>query len=50
MRERPTLVFVHGGPGFDHSYFKPYFAALADDMQVVFYAGISGTSMYGLMT
>ena len=37
MRERPTLVFVHGGPGFDHSYFKPYFAALADDMQVVFY-------------
>jgi pimeloyl-ACP methyl ester carboxylesterase len=37
MRERPTLVFVHGGPGFDHSYFKPFFGALADEMQIVFY-------------
>ena len=26
MRERPTLVLLHGGPGsFDHSYFKPDF-------------------------
>jgi proline iminopeptidase len=37
MRERPTLVFVHGGPGFDHSYFKPFFCPLADEMQIVFY-------------
>ena len=29
MRERPTVVLVHGGPGsFDHSYFKPDFARL----------------------
>ena len=20
MREKPTLVLLHGGPGFDHSY------------------------------
>lgn len=37
MRERPTIVLVHGGPGsYDHSYFKPDFARLADDAQVVY--------------
>ena len=37
MVERPTLVLVHGGPGsFDHSYFKPWFARLAERMQVVY--------------
>jgi len=37
MRERPTVVLVHGGPGsFDHSYFKPEFARLAQVAQVVY--------------
>ena len=36
MRERPTLVLLHGGPGFDHSGFKPAFAALTDVAQVVY--------------
>jgi proline iminopeptidase len=37
MRERPTLVLLHGGPGgYDHSYFKPHFGRLADVAQVVF--------------
>ena len=37
MRERPTIVLVHGGPGgYDHSYFKPRFSRLAEDMQVVY--------------
>lgn len=37
MRERPTLVLLHGGPGsFDHSYFKPDFGRLADVAQVVY--------------
>jgi proline iminopeptidase len=37
MRERPTLLLVHGGPGsYDHSYFKPHFAHLADLAQVVY--------------
>ena len=36
MRNRPTLVLVHGGPGsYDHSYFKP-FTRLADEFQVVY--------------
>lgn len=37
MRERPTLVLVHGGPGgYDHSYFKPHFARLTGEAQVVY--------------
>jgi proline iminopeptidase len=37
MRTRPTIVLLHGGPGgFDHSYFKPDFAAMADAAQVVY--------------
>jgi pimeloyl-ACP methyl ester carboxylesterase len=37
MRQRPTVVLVHGGPGgWDHSYFKPDFAPLADHAQVVY--------------
>jgi pimeloyl-ACP methyl ester carboxylesterase len=37
MRERPTVVLLHGGPGsFDHSYFKPDFAPLAAVAQVVY--------------
>jgi proline iminopeptidase len=36
MRQRPTVVLVHGGPGvWDHSYFKPDFAPLAERAQVV---------------
>jgi proline iminopeptidase len=37
MRERPTVVLLHGGPGsFDHSYFKPDFAQLSTTAQVVY--------------
>ena len=37
LRERPTVLLLHGGPGsFDHSYFKPDFARLADAAQVVY--------------
>ena len=37
MRERPTVVLVHGGPGvWDHSYLKPDFAPLAEHAQVVY--------------
>lgn len=37
MRERPTVVLLHGGPGsFDHSYFKPEFSRLAGLAQVVY--------------
>jgi proline iminopeptidase len=37
MRERPTVVLLHGGPGsYDHSYLKPDFARLTDVAQVIF--------------
>ncbi|MBA2643273.1 MAG: alpha/beta hydrolase [Actinobacteria bacterium] len=37
MRARPTVVLLHGGPGsYDHSYFKPDFAPLANEAQVVY--------------
>ena len=37
MREKPTLVLLHGGPGYDHSGFKPAFSRLADLAQIVYY-------------
>jgi proline iminopeptidase len=36
MREKPTLLLLHGGPGFDHSIYKPAYSALADVAQVVY--------------
>lgn len=36
LRQRPTLLLLHGGPGFDHSSFKPLFARLADTAQVLY--------------
>ncbi|MEZ4216593.1 MAG: alpha/beta fold hydrolase [Myxococcota bacterium] len=36
MRAKPTLVLLHGGPGADHSYFKPAFGRLRDVAQLVY--------------
>jgi pimeloyl-ACP methyl ester carboxylesterase len=36
MREKPTVLLLHGGPGFDHSVYKPAYAALADVAQVIY--------------
>jgi proline iminopeptidase len=36
MREKPVLLLLHGGPGFDHSLFKPWFGRFADTHQVVY--------------
>jgi proline iminopeptidase len=37
MREKPVLLMLHGGPGFDHVLFKDAFSALSDVAQVIFY-------------
>jgi proline iminopeptidase len=36
MVERPTLIVMHGGPGFDHSTLRPYFDRFADSHQVIY--------------
>ncbi|HLJ52865.1 MAG TPA: alpha/beta hydrolase [Rhizomicrobium sp.] len=36
MREKPSLIVMHGGPGFDHSTMRPYFDRFADTHQVVY--------------
>ena len=36
MREKPTLLMLHGGPGFDHSIYKPAYSALADIAQIAY--------------
>lgn len=37
MRQKPTVVMVHGGPGADHTVSKPFFSQLTDIAQVVYY-------------
>ena len=36
MRERPVLICLHGGPGFDHSSLKEVLSPLAEVAQLVF--------------
>jgi proline iminopeptidase len=36
MIERPTMLLLHGGPGADHSLFKPEFTALTELAQIVY--------------
>src|ERR1700683_3795993 len=36
MVERPTLIVMHGGPGFDHASLRPYFDRFADSHQVIY--------------
>lgn len=36
MRERPVVLCLHGGPGFDHSILKHSLAPLAEEAQLVF--------------
>jgi len=37
MRERPTVLLIHGGPGSDHTTFKPIMDNLSAHAQVVYY-------------
>jgi proline iminopeptidase len=36
MREKPTLIVMHGGPGFDHSGLRGDFDGFADSAQVIY--------------
>ena len=37
MRERPTVLLLHGGPGADHSHYRPQMTPLAKVAQLVYY-------------
>lgn len=37
MRQKPTVIMVHGGPGADHTVSKPFFSELTDIAQVIYY-------------
>lgn len=36
MRQKPTVVLVHGGPGADHPVYKSFFSGITDIAQVVY--------------
>ncbi len=37
MREQPIAFIIHGGPGADHSSYKPTFSRLSNKMQLVYF-------------
>lgn len=36
MRQKPTLLAIHGGPGADHSIYKPFLSQFTDLAQVIY--------------
>jgi proline iminopeptidase len=36
MVQRPSLIVMHGGPGFDHASMRPWFDRFADTHQVIY--------------
>lgn len=36
MRQKPTLILLHGGPGADHSIYKPAFSRLSGIAQILY--------------
>ncbi len=36
MREKPTLLMLHGGPGADHAHYRPAWSGLAEVAQIVY--------------
>ena len=35
VKEKPTMLILHGGPGFDHTTMRPWFDRFSDLAQVV---------------
>ena len=36
LERKPTLILLHGGPGADHSVFKPLYSQLASVAQIIY--------------
>ena len=36
MAQRPSMILLHGGPGYDHSTLRPYFDRYSDTHQLIY--------------
>ena|SRR2546425_1346150 len=36
FRQKPTLIILHGGPGFDHTYLRPWLDPVSESAQLVY--------------
>ena len=36
FRQKPTLIMLHGGPGFDHTYLRPWLDPVSEVAQLVY--------------
>src|SRR5579859_1189536 len=36
FRQRPTMVILHGGPGFDHTYLRPWLDPVSETAQLLY--------------
>ena len=36
MAQRPVMILLHGGPGYDHSTLRPYFDRYSDTHQLIY--------------
>ncbi len=36
FQKKPTMIILHGGPGFDHSYLRPWLDPVSDVAQLVY--------------
>jgi proline iminopeptidase len=36
FRQKPTLIILHGGPGFDHTYLRPWLDPVSEVAQLVY--------------
>ena len=36
FRQKPTMIILHGGPGFDHTYLRPWLDPVSEVTQLVY--------------
>ncbi len=36
FRQKPTLIILHGGPGFDHTYLRPWLDPVSESAQLIY--------------
>ncbi len=36
FRQKPTMIILHGGPGFDHTYLRPWLDPVSEVAQLVY--------------